>query len=58
MNLKASVDLAESNNSRTLPVCPLCGEPCSVEDSITDAQDFAVHRECYREALISQRASL
>jgi hypothetical protein len=41
-----------------IPICPICGKPCPVEDCITDAQGRAVHRECYRTAIIDGRESL
>ena len=50
--------IPESSNSRTLPICPLCGKPCPNNDCITNAEGKAVHRGCFREALISQRESL
>jgi len=33
-------------------------KPCPVEDCIRNAKGSAVHRDCYRDALISQRESL
>ena len=41
-----------------LPICPLCGKPCSLEDCVTNAEGRAVHKDCYRDALISQQGSL
>jgi hypothetical protein len=41
-----------------IPICPIYGKPCPVEDCITDAQGCAVHRECYRPAIIDGRESL
>jgi len=40
------------------PRCPICGKPCPPEGSVTDAQGRAVHKECFRTALIEGRASL
>jgi hypothetical protein len=34
------------------------GKPCLLEDCVTDAQDRAVHKGCYRTALIEGRESL
>lgn len=41
-----------------LPICPHCGKPCPLEDCVTDARGRAVHKECYREALIKGQESL
>jgi hypothetical protein len=41
-----------------IPIYPICGKPCPVEDCITDAQGRVVHRECYRAAIIDGRESL
>jgi hypothetical protein len=41
-----------------LPVRPLCDEPCPLEECVTDAKGRAVHRECYRRAIIEGRESL
>jgi hypothetical protein len=49
---------AECTSSHTLPICPLCGKACTIEDCVTDAEGKAVHRDCYRDALISQLGSL
>jgi hypothetical protein len=38
-----------------VPVCPICDKPCSLEDSVTDAHGRAMHKECYRAALIEGR---
>jgi hypothetical protein len=48
----------ESSSPHILPTCPLCGKPCPIDDCVTDAQGKAVHRNCYRDALISQQQSL
>jgi hypothetical protein len=40
------------------PICPLCGQPCSLENCVTDAEGRAVHKDCYRSALISGQEQL
>ena len=42
----------------TNPSCHICGKPCPPADRVTDAQGRAVHKECYRTALIEGRTSL
>jgi hypothetical protein len=42
----------------TNPSCHICGKPCPPEGSVTDAQGRAVHKECFRTALIEGRSSL
>jgi hypothetical protein len=49
---------AEQKETRNAPVCPLCGKPCHLEDCVTDAEGRAVHKDCYRSALISGREQL
>ena len=39
-------------------VCPLCGIPCVLEDCVTDAKGQAVHKACYRNAIINKLESL
>jgi hypothetical protein len=46
------------DRSPALPLCPLCGKPCPLEDCVTDAEGQAVHKDCYRDALIRQQESL
>jgi hypothetical protein len=41
-----------------LPVCPLCRKPVPIDDCVTDAKGQAVHKDCYRDALIRQQESL
>jgi hypothetical protein len=38
-----------------LPNCTLCGKACRIEELVTDSKDRAMHKECYRAALISGR---
>jgi hypothetical protein len=40
------------------PVCAICGKPCSLQDCVTDAAGKAVHKSCYREAIIRGSDSL
>jgi len=41
-----------------LAICPHCGKPCPLEDCVTDSEGRAVHKECYRIALIEGRGHL
>lgn len=40
------------------PTCPLCGQPCELNECVTDAEGRAVHKDCYRSALISGQEKL
>jgi hypothetical protein len=39
-------------------ICPICGKPCPLEECVIDAKGRAVHKDCYRTALIEGRESL
>jgi hypothetical protein len=41
-----------------IPLCAICGKSCSLEECVTDAKGRAVHKECYRAALIEGREHL
>jgi hypothetical protein len=61
MTHKAVVGFAVFMTAETqplLPICPHCGEPCSLEDCVTDTQGRAMHKECYRAALIKGQEDL
>lgn len=36
-------------------VCAICHKPCPLEGWVTDAEGQAVHKECYRAAIIEGR---
>jgi len=48
----------EQKQIRNAPICPLCGKPCPSEDAVTDAEGRAVHKSCYRSALIGGQGHL
>jgi hypothetical protein len=50
--------MAAESNPNPLPICPLCGEPCPLENCVTDSRGQAVHEECYRAAVIEGREEL
>ncbi len=45
-------------DTRTVPVCSICGKSCPPDDCVADSKGNPVHRECYRAALIEGRESL
>jgi hypothetical protein len=50
--------LAMAAEPNPVPICPLCGEPCALEDCATDSHGRALHEDCYRKALIGGDESL
>jgi hypothetical protein len=48
----------EQKKQRTAPICPLCGKACELNDCVTDAEGRAVHKDCYRTALIRGQEQL
>lgn len=43
---------------RDQPPCPVCFNPCRLEECVIDARGRAIHKNCYRTALIEGRESL
>jgi hypothetical protein len=48
----------EQKETRNNSICPLCGKPCGPEDCVTHADGRAVHKSCYRAALIGGQEHL
>jgi hypothetical protein len=46
------------DHSDTLPICPICGKPCPLEDCVVNSKGTAIHKECYRVALMSEKELL
>ncbi len=49
-------ELEEKDQTHHDPACAICGQPCKLEECVTDERGRAVHKECYR-ALLSEKAS-
>jgi hypothetical protein len=37
-----------------LPICPVCGKPCPLEDCVVNAKGTAIHKDCYRASRMSE----
>jgi hypothetical protein len=48
----------EPEETRNNSICSLCSKPCGPEDCVKDAEGRAVHKSCYRSALIGGQEHL
>jgi hypothetical protein len=44
--------------SSNQPPCPVCFNPCRLEECVTNPRGRAIHKGCYRTAIIEGRESL
>ncbi len=48
--------ITEQQTSPSITACAICGQPCKLEDCVTDEHGRAVHKECYR-AYLSEKGA-